>query len=171
MLARTSTPDQGTPAEAEDALRVLVVDDIEEIGAFYRALFVRIRDVNAKLDVQTDPREAIRSIREGRYDLVISDFRMRNADGIEVLRAARETHPAGRRVLMTGYNEVPTSIERICLARVDAYVQKPLKAQDLLLLICDLLVGDAKQIARYRADANEMEAMALREERIRSLET
>lgn len=89
---------------------------------------------------------------------------MKGADGIDVLTAARETNPAGRHVLMTGYNEIPTSIEGIRLARVDAYLQKPLKTQDLLIMINDLLKRDAAALEAYRAQANELEQVALHEE-------
>lgn len=147
-------------------LRALVVDDIPEICSMYRAIFRRIRGIDVELVVETDPEEAIRQIREsGPFDLVVSDFRMKGADGIDVLTAARERSPNGRRVLMTGYNEIPASIDRIRSARVDAYLQKPLKTQELLIMVSDLLAGDDAAIATYRSHAGELEEVAQREER------
>lgn len=146
-------------------LRVLVVDDIVEICNLYQALFRRIRGVDVELAVETDPCAAMERLRTESFDLVISDFRMKHADGIDVLNAARENHPRGRRILMTGYNEIPTTIDRIREARIDAYLQKPLKTQDLLLMVTDVLSGDDTRLAAYRADAREMEQIAAREER------
>lgn len=143
--------------------RALVVDDVPEIGQFYRKLFSRLH-LDADLVIESDPREAMRQLRENRYDLVVSDFRMKDADGIDVLCAAREANPVGRRVLMTGYNEIPSPIERIREARIDAYLQKPLQARDLMLLLTDLLTSDDERIESYRSLARELEAIAVREE-------
>lgn len=156
----------GTDTTRKAALRALVVDDIPEICDLYRALFRRIRGIDVDLTVETDPSEAIRRVGEASYDLVISDFRMKHADGVDVLTAARAANPRGRRILMTGYNEIPTTIERIREARIDAYVQKPLNAQDLLLMMTDVLTGDEDRLAKYREEAHEMEEIALREERM-----
>ncbi|HVM45468.1 MAG TPA: response regulator [Candidatus Thermoplasmatota archaeon] len=159
----TSAPaPPGAPAQAP--LRALVVDDIPEICNMYRALFRRIRGIDVELTVETDPAAAIARLSETAYDLVVSDFRMKGADGIDVLRAARERNPAGRRVLMTGYNEIPASIQRIREARIDAYLQKPLRTQELLVLISDLLRGDERALAAYREHAGELELVAQREE-------
>lgn len=146
-------------------LRALVVDDIVEICNMYRAVFRRVRGAgDVELVIETDPQAAIAQIRAKAFDLVVSDFRMKGADGIDVLAAARATNPNGRRVLMTGYNEIPTGIDRIRTARIDAYLQKPLKTQDLLIMMNDLLNNDAGAVASYRAQAEELEAVAMREE-------
>ncbi|MFA5861029.1 MAG: response regulator [Candidatus Thermoplasmatota archaeon] len=159
-------PPKAAGDRAQPALRALVVDDVVEICNLYRALFQRIRGMDVSLTVETDPKEAIRHLREEHYDLVISDFRMKEADGVEVLSVAHHENPAGRRVLMTGYNEIPTSIGRIRNAHIDAYVQKPLKTQDLLIMVSDILAGDEARIAAHRMQAQEIEQIALREEQI-----
>ena len=145
-------------------MRALVVDDVPEICNMYKMLFHRIRGVETELVVETNSAVAVQLLREGSYDLVVSDFRMREADGVEVLRAAYERNPRGRRVLMTGYNEIPTSIERIRSAHIDAYIQKPLKMQDVLIMLTQLLVGDEASIRAYRERAGAMEEIAMREE-------
>lgn len=156
------------PSSSSTRLQALVVDDIPEICSMYGAIFKRIRGIDVELTIETDPEEAIRKIKTGAYDLVVSDFRMKGADGIDVLTAARDANPGGRRVLMTGYNEIPTSIDRIRLARIDAYLQKPLKTQELLIMVSDLLRGDAAALAAYRAHAGELEQVAFREEHPRT---
>lgn len=153
------------PKATGRTLRALVVDDIPEICNMYRAVFRRIRGLDVELVVETEPEAAVNQIREGEpFDLVVSDFRMKGGDGIDVLSAARERNPNGRRVLMTGYNEIPASIDRIREARVDAYLQKPLKTQELLIMVSDLLAADDSALTSYRAHAQELEQIAAREE-------
>lgn len=149
---------------ARPQLRALVVDDVPEICAMYRALFRRVRGIDVELVTETDAQASLKLLRDDAFDLVISDFRMKNADGVDVLSAAYARNPSGRRVLMTGYNEVPTTIERIRAARIDAYLHKPLRAQDVLLLVSAMLVGDADSVAEYRSHAAELEEIALRED-------
>src|SRR5205823_13941729 len=114
--------DANAPAPARPAIvrEVLVVDDLPEIGDFFRALMRRMREFDIHLTTEANSEKALDLVKTNRYDLIISDFRMRQVDGIEVLTAARAHHPEGLRVLMTGYNEIPTSMERIREARIDA---------------------------------------------------
>jgi DNA-binding NtrC family response regulator len=157
-------PDEPTPAAAPKRTReVLVVDDLPEIGDFFRALMRRMREFDIKLTTEANSERALDLVRSNKYDLIISDFRMRQVDGIEVLTAARGHHTEGLRVLMTGYNEIPTSMERIREARIDAYVQKPLRSQDILLLIFDFLNGNRSAIDACRQEARELETMGSHE--------
>lgn len=147
-------------------LRALVVDDLPEICALYQNLFKRIHGVDIELLVETNAAAAIERASKEDFDLIISDFRMKEADGLQVLGAAFRRHAAGRRVLMTGYNEVPASVERIREAHIDAYIQKPLKTQEVLILVGDMLRGNESSIASHRSHALELEQTAYREERV-----
>jgi DNA-binding NtrC family response regulator len=142
--------------------RVLVVDDLPEILDLFKGLARRVRAVPIDLVTEVNSQKAKEMAAREPFDLVISDFRMRQVDGVEVLQAARDRNPDGFRVLMTGYNEVPTDIGRIQRARIDAYVQKPLRSADLLQLMLDLLQRNAAAIATCRARAKEMEDAAVR---------
>jgi two-component system response regulator HydG len=153
----------------QSSRQILVVDDLPEIGDFFRALMRRMKDFDIQITTEVNSQRALELVEERTFDLVISDFRMRQVDGIEVLSAARKKNPDGLRVLMTGYNEIPTSMERIRGAKIDAYVQKPLRSQDVLLLIFDLLSGNAVALERCRADARELEVMGSREESLRGM--
>ena len=164
-LIRATTLGASAPAQPERKVReVLVVDDLPEIGDFFKALIRRLREFDIHLHTEINSARALEMVRAKPFDLVVSDFRMRQVDGVEVLRAAYEKHPRGCRILMTGYNEIPASMERIREAYIDAYIQKPLKSQDLLLLIFDFLNGNKEAIEASRRYAREMEAMGAREE-------
>jgi DNA-binding NtrC family response regulator len=152
------------PAARGKVREVLVVDDLPEIGDFFKALIRRLREFDIHLTTEVNSARALEMVSERPFDLVVSDFRMRQVDGIEVLRAAYDKNPRGLRILMTGYNEIPTSVDRIRAARVDAYIQKPLKSQDLLLLIFDFLNGNVEAIESCRRYAREMETLGAREE-------
>lgn len=144
-------------------LRILVVDDVPEILDLFKGLVRRMRAVNVQLVTEVNSARAKEMASREPFDLVLSDFRMRQVDGVEVLQAAHDMNPRGRRVLMTGYNEVPTEIARIQRAEIDAYIQKPLKSQELLQLMLDFLQGNQEAIQACQAHARDLEESALRE--------
>ncbi|MHB8604074.1 MAG: response regulator [Thermoplasmatota archaeon] len=161
--AHNSLPSASPPATA--AWRdVLVVDDVKEITEFVARLVRHARGVQVNLTTETDPAKARDLVGMQRFDVIISDFRMPNVDGVEVLRAGKKFNPEGRRILMTGYNEIPASMERLREADIDAYIQKPLRSQDLLLLLLDFMNGNEQVIRACRSQARELELMAQREE-------
>lgn len=145
--------------------RVLVVDDLPEMRRFFEALGKRMSRFDIALETEADGRRAKERIAAETFDLVLSDFRMGAVDGLDVLAHARRESPKARRLLMTAYHDVPASMARILDARVDGYVQKPLHAQDVMLLLLDLLAGNEATIEACRARARELEAIGTREER------
>lgn len=144
---------------------MLVVDDLPEICDVFRRIVRRMRDPNLRLVTEINSARALDLVASERFDVVVSDFRMREVSGIELLAAARAANPGGRRVLITGYNEIPEAIARIREAGVDAYLQKPLGDQDLRLLLDRLLANDPAALEQHRREARELEDAAEREER------
>lgn len=153
-----------TPSARSPARRVLVVDDVPQICEFITTLLRRVKGFQIDLVTEVDGALALERVRASRFDLVISDYWMKGVDGVEVLSAARVSHPRGHRVLMTGYNEISASIERIRVASVDAYVPKPLRNQDLLLLVLDFLNENSGAIEAWRSSARELERRAFLDE-------
>lgn len=156
--------------------RLLIVDDVPEIAELFRALARRIHGIPIEATTCTDPRVAIEILGRERFDVIVSDFRMPNVDGVEVLRAARRHHPNARRVLMTGYNELPVDAPRLADAQVDVFLPKPVSAQATIMLLWQLLGEDAAELAALRVQARAFEAAAVggrelpwRDERVRSL--
>lgn len=143
---------------------VFVVDDLPEILQFFEALSRRLASQGVRIVTENNSRRALERVREETFDLIVSDYRMREVDGISVLSAARESRPDAPRVLMTGYNEIPAPIARIREAQVDAYIQKPLRTQELMLLLLDFLNRNDGTMAAFRKQARELEAAAAHEE-------
>lgn len=90
--------------------------------------------------------EAIDQLRSGEFDVVLTDLRLPDVDGIEVLRAARE----GRRelpvILFTAFGSIETAIQAIRQGAFD-YITKPFALEEI-----SLLVGRALEDRRLRAE-------------------
>ena len=103
-------------------IHVLHVDD-EPDFADMAAEFLERLDERFDVETATNAGEAIDRLSENRYDCIVSDFEMPGQDGIEFLRAIRETHPDLPFILYTGKGSEAVASEAIS-AGVTDYLQK-----------------------------------------------
>ena len=109
--------------------RILVVDDET---AQMRALCETLRDSGGYETVGfTDGAAALAALREGRFDLLLSDLMMPGMDGIALMREAREADPNVLCIIMTGQGTVATAVEAMKSGAFD-FVVKPFKLAELL---------------------------------------
>ncbi len=111
--------------------RILIVDDEPQILDFLRDLFSA-----TGWDVQSadSGTAGIEKLEHGRYDVILTDLKMPGADGIEVLRTAKNLRLDAEVVLMTGYGTVDSAIEAM-RAGAFHYLTKPFKAEEVLNLV------------------------------------
>ncbi len=100
---------------------LLIVDDELGMRQFLTHLLQR---EGHTVRVAENGRKAMVLLREAPADLIISDVRMADMDGIELLRAARELLPGVEVVMMTAFANVETAREAFLLGAYD-FVQKP----------------------------------------------
>jgi two-component system response regulator HydG len=72
------------------------------------------------------------------FDLIITDLRLPNYDGIELMTEFKKSHPAIPVVLMTGYSDVNTAVKAIKKGASD-YISKPFNPEEVLLVISNAL--------------------------------
>src|SRR5688572_29542775 len=100
---------------------LLIVDDELGMRQFLTHLFQR---EGHTVRAAENGREALELMRAAPADLVVSDVRMPDMNGIELLRSARELFPNVEVVLMTAFANVDTAREAFLLGAYD-FVQKP----------------------------------------------
>ena len=69
-----------------------------------------------------------------RFDVVFTDLKMPEFDGLELLAAIKEHRPETEVIIVTGYGTIESAIEALKLGSYD-YLQKPIKFERLKLLI------------------------------------
>lgn len=148
------------PLIAPVQARVLVVDDTPEVLDLIAALLSRMKGVETRLATEATMRRALARIEHAAFDVVVADCRLEEGDGFAVLEGARRTNPSGTRILITGYADVPTPLERVRAARVDAYLAKPLRIDAFAALLDACARRDADALASTRARSREIEARA-----------
>ena len=91
--------------------------------------------------------DAKRRLGEEAFDLVISDLRLPDSDGIDLLKWLKSTHPSLPLIRMTSYAEIQTAVQAMKLGAAD-YIAKPLNPDELLGKIRELAHVEEKAPAR-----------------------
>jgi DNA-binding NtrC family response regulator len=111
--------------------KILIADD--EL-VLQRALVKFLRGLGYDVDAANDGAEAIEKAKFKVYDLVISDLKMPNMNGIDLIRAVKQVSPTTAFLIMTGYGTIETAIDAI-KAGAFHYITKPFELDDISLLI------------------------------------
>ena len=116
---------------ARKKIRVLFVDDEEGTRKAFKATFRRDMDVI----LAGSGREALEVLGEESVHVIVSDQRMPDMVGSELLAQVRARFPAVMRILLTGYSDLEAVEHAINKGGIFAYVTKPWDEHDLRMRI------------------------------------
>lgn len=111
----------------EPRFRVLVVDDEPIVG---RRLKPAIEKLGFAVEVFENPLSALERFEDVRFDIVVSDVRMRALDGITLLQRIRALSPRCKVILITGHPSPEVGAEAMAKGAFE-YIAKPFKTDDL----------------------------------------
>jgi two-component system, NtrC family, response regulator HydG len=107
--------------------RLLVVDDTPT------ALEILSRTLRAgghEVVTAASVAEAVRALEDGAFDLVLTDYRMPGASGMDLVRHVRENLPGTGVVMVTGYGSIQGAVSAVKLG-ADEYLAKPFTDEEL----------------------------------------
>jgi len=128
--------------------RILIVDDQDNTR---RMLWEMLSAEGYEVDQAANGALACTMVAENGYDLVITDLRMGDVGGLEVLRRTRETSPLTEVIVMTAFGTIEDAVAAMRFGAHD-FVQKPFVEEELLIKVA--------RAARTRQLAGELRAMA-----------
>lgn len=111
--------------------KILVVDDQRNMRT---TLAMMLRGAGYEVDEAGDGNQGAEMGARGAYDVVLTDLRMGQFDGIRVLRSVKESHAATEVIVMTAYGTIESAVEAMRLGAFD-YIQKPFSEQELLVKV------------------------------------
>ncbi len=111
--------------------RILVVDDHVEMG---RMLQEPLTDEGYEVELATGGAEAIRLVRGRPFDAILTDLRMEEVDGFDVLAAVRAVDPEVPVLLMTAFGNVESAVEAMRRGAWH-YFTKPFRLDEVLIYL------------------------------------
>ena len=85
----------------------------------------------------------LRLVESNTYDLILTDLKMPDMDGIEFLAKIRETHPKTKVIMITGYSTTEHA-EQAMRSGAYNYIEKPFIPETLVKAVKEALSGTAK---------------------------
>ncbi len=116
----------------KESKKVLFVDDEPDLLTLYRRLAEKYYNtVTAK-----NGAEGLKVLKDqGPFAVLVTDYRMPQMDGVELLTAARKICPDTVRIMLTGYAESEIAINAVNSGRIFRFLTKPCSTKDLLQAI------------------------------------
>lgn len=99
-------------------------------------------------------KEATVILKDQQLDLVLTDVRLPDSDGIEILKYIKEVNPAIQVILMTGYTDIKTAVNVMKMGAFD-YVSKPINSDEILHTINKAFTEIGKTSTIVNASSND----------------
>jgi two-component system, NtrC family, response regulator PilR len=129
---------------------ILIVDDERSMREF---LGIYLRREGYRIEAAAGGKEALAALKARTFDLVITDLRMPDADGLTILAEAKRVHPDTEVVVVTAFSTTETAIAAMKAGAHD-YLTKPFKIDEVGLIVARAM--EKRRLAR--------ENVALRDE-------
>ena len=113
---------------------LIVEDDV----TFSLMLKTWLGKKNIQVDTYTTVGDAKKALEEKTYQLILSDLRLPDEDGINLLKWLKENHSEVPLIMMTSYADIQTAVQAIKLGAAD-YISKPLNPDELFSKITELI--------------------------------
>jgi signal transduction histidine kinase len=133
------------------AARLLIVDDE---SAQMRALCDTLSVEGYATHGYSSAQAALKALRPGEFDLLLTDLMMPEMDGITLINAAREIDSTLGAVVMTGHGTIDTAVQAMKVGAFD-YILKPFKLNVILPVISRAL--DVQRLRRENAELQARE--------------
>jgi DNA-binding NtrC family response regulator len=121
----------------QDQKSVMVLDDEPIVG---ERLKPALEKEGFKVEVFVESAQAVERLKAARFDVIVTDMKMRGPSGMDVLRYIKDNAPATQVIVITGYATIETNHEAQALGAYQ-FVPKPFKMKELVKLVAKAAKG------------------------------
>lgn len=111
--------------------KILVVDDDVEVADTVKDF---LSDLGYSVTKAYGGREALARFQEGDFQLVVTDLKMPEIDGMELLQMVKGIDSKVSVVVITGFGTIESAVKAIKLGAYD-FIQKPLRLKELQIIV------------------------------------
>lgn len=121
-------------------VRIMVIDDEKVVGDMLR---IHLTKHGFVVETFLDAPTALRRLAEERFALIVTDFKMKGMDGMELLRTVKRDYPDIHVIMITAFAHLDTAIEAF-RGQVHDFFPKPFKIKELLASVQRALAGEPR---------------------------
>ena len=118
-----------------DRPRILVIDDEEIVRISCKKCLV---PEGYDVDVAVNGREGITLARANKYDIILTDLKMPDMDGMEFLMNMKKDQSGAKVIMITGYSTVEHAVKALKLGAYN-YIEKPFTPDALITAVKEAL--------------------------------
>ena len=116
-------------------MRILVVDDEEGARELFNTI---LTDEGYEVTLANNGQDALSRMKNGAYDLVVTDIKMPGMDGLQLLQELRKTGSQADVIMVTAYGEVESYLKAMSLGAAE-YINKPIRIKELKRIVHKVL--------------------------------
>ena len=114
---------------------VMILDDEPIVCERLRSTLEKL---TLDLETFTDPNEALKRFSEKKFQVLITDLKMKEIDGIEILKLVKKVSPETKVIIITGFATVEKAKEALKIGAYD-FIAKPFRLSQLRDLVAGAL--------------------------------
>jgi two-component system response regulator HydG len=138
--------------ESQDRARATILV-VEDDAAMRELLVEELGEAGFRVEAAAGGRSGVERVKQGAIDVVISDLRMPDLDGFDLLRDIKAGEAPPHIIVITAFGSIDTAIKAVKLGAYD-YITKPFEIEALVLAIEQALAerGLRREVARLRRE-------------------
>lgn len=152
-------------------IEILIIDDEEEMLTSLKKILSFKPEYN--LTLLNDSNEALQTVQSKKFDLIITDLKMKGVTGLDILRAAKNKFRDSKVIMISGYGTIEASVQAIKDGAID-FLEKPFTSTKLFDCIHSALDKDisaSKDSDDERGDQKNIEGIIYQSKKIEDLIT
>jgi DNA-binding response OmpR family regulator len=146
---------------------ILLVEDEPNVA---RGLEMVLSDEGYGVEIAGTGRSALEKFHGNGFDLVVSDLRLPDIDGLEVIKDIRQERPETKAIIITGYPSVSSAVDAVRLGVMD-YLRKPFSDEDLVSAVRKAFPEVGRTSMEQILNESERRVLIQKQEVIRAIET
>jgi DNA-binding NtrC family response regulator len=160
------SPIQGE-AYSPGSHHILLVEDEPNVA---KGLEMILGDEGYGVETAATGRTALDKFRGNGFDLVVSDLRLPDIDGLEVIKNIKEQRPEVKAIIITGYPSVSSAVDAVRMGVMD-YLRKPFTDEELIGAVRNAFLEVRKPSIEKLIAESERKILIQKREVIRAIET
>lgn len=134
--------------------KVLIIDDDDNLrDGLINLLELHGYEVNGA----SDGKEALHILEDHLFDLIITDYKMQEVDGMSFLKTINRLYPSLKVIMITGYGSIEHAVEAMQAGAIN-YIAKPVIPQKLLKIVEDILATSKSDDTR-KSSSKDLEKL------------